>query len=61
MKNKNLSTWAEEFDLNEISLEASEYNLSQDLLEEACEVLTRSSSRQIKRIKNHKRKRECWQ
>lgn len=61
MKRKNLSSWAEDFDMNELSNEADEYNLSIDLLEEACDVLNRTSSRITKRGRTAKRNKECWQ
>lgn len=61
MKNRNVSSWAEEFNCDDLSLEANEYNLSMDVLEEAKEVLTRSSGRQFKKGKFLKHRKECWQ
>ncbi|MEW5820155.1 MAG: hypothetical protein AB1782_08170 [Cyanobacteriota bacterium] len=61
MIHKNISSWAEDFDYDELSMEANEYNLPLGVLEDACEVLTRSSLKRNKKQKNHKRGKECWQ
>lgn len=61
VKNKNLSSWADVFDYDEIKSEVDQYNLSIDLLEEAREVLNRSSGRVSKQNKIIKHKKECWQ
>ena len=60
VKNKNISLWAEDINYDDLGNEASAYNLSLELLEDACEVLSRNAGRITKQQKN-KRKKECWQ
>ena len=60
MKNKNISLWAEDISYDDLGNEANEHNLSLELLEDACEVLSRNAGRMTKQQK-FKRKKECWQ
>jgi hypothetical protein len=58
---KNLSSWAEDLDYDELSLEANEYNLPLGVLEDVCDVLNRSSAKRSKKTKMSRRSKECWQ
>lgn len=61
VRNKNYSSWAEEFNYDDFSDEAAEYNIPMGLIQEAREVLNRSSNRQLKKGKIIKHRKECWQ
>lgn len=61
MRSRNLSSWAEDFDLEDLNDQGNKFNLSFELIEEAHEVMTRSFSRKSKKAKDLKARNECWQ
>lgn len=61
MKKNYLSSWSEEIDLEDLKTEASERNLSLDLIDEARDALSRSCGRKSKKSKPFKPSNNCWQ
>ncbi|MGD9579863.1 MAG: hypothetical protein AB7V50_00685 [Vampirovibrionia bacterium] len=61
MRHSNISSWAQDFEYEDLTEEASNYNLPLDLIDEACELLNQSCSRSNKKKKFSKVTKECWQ
>jgi hypothetical protein len=60
VRNKIVSSWAEEYELDNLNESANEYNIPLDLLVEAREVLNRTTKK-TKKSKSPKLRKECWQ
>ena len=60
MKHNNISSWAEDFGYEDLTEEAGKYNLPLGLLEDACDVLTRSN-RNNRKERFNRCPKESWQ
>jgi len=61
VRNKHVSSWAEEFDYEELNEDLSNTSVPLTLLEEAREALTRTTKQRAKKNKIIKTRKECWQ
>lgn len=61
VRHRNISSWAQGFEYEDLTAEADQYNLPIGLIDEACELLNNSYSRTKSKKKMTRATKECWQ